>query len=286
MKPYYSIFKECHFLDRPVQELLRAYASSSIVSQYRKLSMEILNTSICSDHVNILIATGFPILCDHEVYVENDGPLGSLVLVRTLRFLPSRLLIDLLCMEKFMESLRCFFGDNVSLKCSVKYIIRKLDHYDFTFFIEYPGASSDGTFRNARGKDISSNVVPLEHVLEEAKNLGIVTVGIGDRGNEIGMAALSRFHPRLIPESCFSNTSAEYMLWAPVSNWATYFLSRIILDMLGVKPSHVHSSHAELQMLMKASKCGIVDGILAKRSLSVDGIPLHFNLSVVNKIFD
>ncbi len=286
MKPYYTIFKECRFLSRPVQELLRAYTNSSVVSQYGKLSAEILNAAICSNRINILIVTGFPILCDHEVYVENDGPLGSLVLVKALQFLPSRILIDLFCMERFMENLRCFFGDNVFLKCSVSYIARKLDHYDFIFFIEYPGASSDGTFRNARGEDISSNVVPLEHVLEEAKNLGIVTVGIGDRGNEIGMAALLGFHPRLIPENSFSNTSTRYMLWAPVSNWAAYFLSRIILDMLGVKPSHVHSSYAELQMLMKASKCGIVDGILAKRSLSVDGIPLHFNLSIVNKIFD
>jgi len=283
---YYNIFKDCTFPIKDVNSLLRSYIHSKDVANYRKLSIEILNAAIYRNITKVLIVTGFPISCESGVNVENDGPLGSLVLVKAMKAVSPNVSIDLFCMNRFAECFKCFFENSICLIHSKDHIIQRLVNYDFMFFIEYPGASSDGVFRNTRGNDISRLVTPLEDILENARDQGIITVSIGDRGNEIGMSQLLNFYPRLLPEDCFSNTCANYMLWAPVSNWAAYILSRAIVDMAGIKQCYIHSSYDEVKLLMRASRCGMVDGILMRKGMSVDGIPLHFNLSVVNKIFD
>jgi len=53
--------------------------------------------------------------------------------------------------------------------------------------IERPGWNDKGIYHSGRGFDISSVTAKIDYLFEEAKRRGILTIGIGDLGNELGM---------------------------------------------------------------------------------------------------
>lgn len=54
--------------------------------------------------------------------------------------------------------------------------------------IEKAGKGEDGAYYNMRGHDYSPGRARVDYLVEEARNVGIPTIAVGDGGNEIGMA--------------------------------------------------------------------------------------------------
>jgi D-glutamate cyclase len=66
--------------------------------------------------------------------------------------------------------------------------------------IERPGANPEGEYHFAMGKNVSKDVAPVDVLYRAVMGDGVPTIGVGDFGNELGMAPSStRFAPKHRP---------------------------------------------------------------------------------------
>lgn len=158
-----------------------------------------------SPHVAIM--TGFYIPHGTPPAAENDGPIGCAHLAAGLQRagIPVRLVTDPLCLNAVKVAARAagisagVSFDVVPVKAatvedpSVASIINSWQSAEppvsHVISIERAGPSFDGTVRNINGDDITAYTAPL-HLLFTLSH--IISIGIGDLGNELGMATLSK----------------------------------------------------------------------------------------------
>lgn len=142
---------------------------------------------------------------------------------------------------------------------------------DGIIFVERLGRAADGRYYNFRKQDITEWTAPLDALADEAAELGIHTIGIGDGGNEAGMGNFYAKLGALLPDylSCLSVVKTEFALTADVSNWGAYALAGALSFVWGEWRGIIPGE--ETKMLKAASGAGAVDGISGRREISVDG---------------
>src|SRR6185437_11743178 len=96
--------------------------------------------------------------------------------------------------------------------------------------LERVGPGQDGRSRNMRGLDITDNTTPAYFLFTEAARPSprLVTVGIGDGGNEIGMGKIAAdVIRRNIPNGgqIACGVPVDHLIVAGVSNWGAYALA-------------------------------------------------------------
>jgi hypothetical protein len=107
------------------------------------------------------------------------------------------------------------------------------------FFIEKPGPNAKGVFHNSSGKPKDHDWVAHAHLLADAlRTRGVLTVGVGDGGNEIGFGRireqLAGVHPYGRDCGCpchgglLDATTVDLLLPASVSNWGSYAIAGAI----------------------------------------------------------
>lgn len=226
------------------------------------------------DH--IILATGFYILSAGAI--ETDGPLGAIILADTLIKMGKAvtLITDshaFKIMKKGIDEvnpdieLLCF---DVGMNIDFKEIIRE----NTTHFIalERPGIAADGLHHNFRGLVISDYVASIDEVFMKASSLGIVTVGIGDGGNELGMGGVSKKVDSCIsPSRDYScKIKADYCVCAGVSNWAGYAIAGMLAKL---ESKHYLVDFEKFSSLFELIvKEGAVDGVSGKQEMTVDGL--------------
>jgi len=132
--------------------------------------------------------------------------------------------------------------------------------------IERPGLLADGTFRSYRGIDLSAFNAKTDYLFSPS----VLSVGIGDGGNELGMGALRDVIPGiegLPPEPCV--TAATQLIISSCSNWGAYGLVAALSLRAGRRllPS-VGQARAWLETIVAA---GAVEGMSGERKPWVDG---------------
>ena len=138
--------------------------------------------------------------------------------------------------------------------------------------IERPGPSWDGgPPRNMRGEDISRWAPPLDF------GPGPWTrIGIGDGGNELGMGALP--HAAVVDAVANGNlihceVGCDLLIVGGTSNWAA---AALVAGMAHLSPKIPRNlldpawSHTVLKAIV--TDAGAIDGVLGRRSPSVDGL--------------
>jgi hypothetical protein len=133
-----------------------------------------------------------------------------------------------------------------------------------------------------RGVDITATTAKthrwFEHVA--ARRPEIVTIGIGDGGNELGLRSLRWSTVRgAVPASggkIACRIATRHTLLAGVSNWAGYALGAGLcgladrLDVLA--PWDCADEEAAISLLVR--EAGAIDGATRRREATVDGLPL------------
>lgn len=155
--------------------------------------------------------------------------------------------------------------------------------------IERLGPNEKGFFHTVRGFR-RTDCAPLNLVVEEARNRKILTIGIGDNGNEIGCGLIHedvkeiQTWGKLCQCPCKSGmatvSKTDYLIIASVSNWGAYGVSACmayLLEDLDI----MHSEYIEKRMLEECVSAGGTDGELGIQIPSVDGISLEVQQSVV-----
>jgi hypothetical protein len=277
--------------------------------------LEAAAKSLARDGRSVGIVTGFCVEGPKGFTAETDGPPGALFLARVLTALGIDVTIigDLYAMPTLLAGCRHlgmsrdmllefpFDADDAERpsrqsfapddsRRSLEWIDRFLssglgNRWSHLIAIERCGPSrldrGDRCY-NMRAEDITSHTAKT-HLLFEAiaaRRLPIVTIGLADGGNEIGMGSLSS---ETLREACASPHGAtiacriatDHLIVAGVSNWAAYALAAAVCRLRGrldVLAPMTPSAQAELIRVL-VSEGGAVDGVTRLAEPTVDGLP-------------
>ena len=145
--------------------------------------------------------------------------------------------------------------------------------------IEKVGPNHLGIY-HCYGLDFSPYHIKIGPLFSGAKQKGILTVGIGDRGNEVGLGTIKditrKVHPYGSKCRCpceggaADNTVVDIVLPASVSNWGAYGIETCLAILLE-RIELLHDERMEIRMLRSCVDAGAVDGITGLCEPAVDG---------------
>jgi D-glutamate cyclase len=161
------------------------------------------------------------------------------------------------------------------------------------FFSADVPAEDRNLCHNMHGQSINGWTAKTHRLFEwiSEKHLPLVTIGIGDGGNEIGMG---RFAWELLVKAIGGAQAGriacriptDFALIAGVSNWAAYALALTVCRLRGqadLGRGWTAPEQRELIELM-VQKAGAVDGLSLRREATVDGLPLETFLQPIVEI--
>lgn len=147
--------------------------------------------------------------------------------------------------------------------------------------VEKGSANRKGIIHNARGMDTTDCMAKVDVLVKEARKAGIMTIGIGDGGNEIGMGIIEEAIRKHIPYgakcSCPCGAgiapavSTDVVVASSVSNWGCYGIAAC-MSVLKSREDALHDEAMELRTLREAADAGLIDGNTGYVDPGADGI--------------
>ena len=228
----------------------------------------------------VFLASGFYV----KGHPETDGPAGTWAIAKALEKLGYRpvIITDELCRGIFEdEELEVEYA---AYDFDEKSADLLLDKYKPVVMIslERCGPNSKGEYANMRGVSISEYTAPIDILFTKASG-GILTVGIGDGGNEIGMGNVAdTIRGKLSIEPCI--TRVGRLIISTVSNWGGYALCACWQKMTGINV--LPSSDEAVGFMERASKYGCVDGISGENVIMEDGYNPKITSMILSQLRD
>ncbi|HEV8641092.1 MAG TPA: DUF4392 domain-containing protein [Methylomirabilota bacterium] len=241
---------------------------------------------------HVLIATGF---CVPPGLPETDGPPGAAVLGRALRRLGAtvRYVTDPAVVEPLGAVLKAL-EEPVDIEIypegdGAAGALLDSERPTHLVAIERPGRARSGEYLSARGESVAAWNRPIDELFlvggggrrGPSQRARPVTIAVGDGGNEIGMgnvrSRLSR-EGRLMARIA-SVVGVDHLVVAGTSNWGAYGIVAA-LERLARRPL-LHTPSLERRLIEACVDAGAVDGVLRRRTPTVDGLPLEAHTAVV-----
>jgi hypothetical protein len=234
----------------------------------------------------VLLTTGFSL---GPGLPETDGPPGAASLGRALRALGAEVtyITDAASLPPLQAALEVlgeptqiltFHADGDAALTARRLLAEHAPTH--LVAIERPGRTRSGHYLSMRGEPVGEWNAPLDALFLEAPRR-VVTVGVGDGGNEIGMGALSARLARAGARTrkVASIVPARHVVVAGVSNWGAY---GIVVELAALsKRLLLHTAEEERRMVRACVAAGAVDGITRKREATVDALPLEAHAGMV-----
>jgi hypothetical protein len=155
--------------------------------------------------------------------------------------------------------------------------------------IEKTGANDRGIY-HSYGLDFSSHHSKIDPLFSAARQQGILTIGVGDRGNEVGLGTIKdvarKVHPYGAKCRCAcgagaaNTTVVDVVVPATVSNWGGYGIATCLAILLD-QPELLHDEAMERRMLRLCADAGAVDGLTGRCELAADGFPEDVHVHLV-----
>lgn len=260
----------------------------------------------------VIIVTGAGV-ADYLPAGETDGPPGATAVARMLRY-GLGVVPVLLTQPEYVENLRATmvaggvgvrdletarkvpfsgvvlpFPGNDQAASEAERLIAELSPKAI-IAIEALGPNPKGIAHTSEGRPADPARGRFEHLFDIAAEKGILTVGIGDNGNEIGCGAiLDDIHRiRVWGKVCqcpcqggmATRVSADALIIAGVSNWGSYGLEAALATMLG-RPDLIHDGDMERFMLQECVRSGAADGS-GPHTMTEDGTPLYVTVAILD----
>ena len=156
--------------------------------------------------------------------------------------------------------------------------------------IERGGLNEAGCIHNMAGRDTSATQAKVDYLFQQAALCGIKTLGVGDGGNEIGMANIRETIRKEVAFGAVCDcpcelgispsTPVDLLVAATISNWGCYALAALLLAACD-KPELIHNAVEEERLIVAAAAAGFHDAIYGGVEWSVDGCALPIHLSIV-----
>jgi hypothetical protein len=147
--------------------------------------------------------------------------------------------------------------------------------------MEKPSANSLGFYHNGSGIDVTPVVAQVDYLIKLARERGILTIGVGDGGNEIGMGCIEKEVREIIPTAAqcgcpcgagiAAATATDHLIVASISNWGGYGLEAC-LGLALHAPELLHTAAMEDRLLEAAGRAGFVCPASGTADGTVDGM--------------
>jgi hypothetical protein len=259
-------------------------------------------------HPNVAIVTGFFMPNGNPPCPETDGPIGSALLAASLLQvgISVRIVTDSLCYQTVKTAvIEAGISGNIPFDVVAVGEVKE-KQYSVTSLLEFwktlaspvshiisierAGPGKDDIVRNMRGQDVTAYTAPLHLLFESEK---IISVGIGDGGNELGMGNI----PREIIASSIRHgeeiacrIKCDYLIVCGVSNWgATGILLALSLLRSDWKAAIFNKLNPEIEFHILetlVNKGLAIDGIKGIPSLSVDNLSWEFHAEVLKNAIE
>jgi hypothetical protein len=159
--------------------------------------------------------------------------------------------------------------------------------------VEKIGPNAAGVSHSATGLPVDDGRARIEFVVREANQRGVLTVGVGDNGNEIGFGRIHaavqeiKEYGRVCQCPCGAGLAAidrtDVMVVAGTSNWGAYAIEACLAAVID-RPDLIHGADAEEAMLRANVQAGGLDGTSGRAELTVDGTSLEVQ-QALNSLF-
>ena len=158
--------------------------------------------------------------------------------------------------------------------------------------IEKAGENEHGVFHNSQKMDTSAGKARADEVFRVCSAKGILTIGIGDGGNEIGMGAIKPELLKAFPDMATSHSAlrgsiiaeqaTDCLITATVSNWGAYALAAYMAYSAD-KPYACHTPEREARLLDGCARAGYMhlDGFAYP---GCDGLPAEVHVAFVRML--
>lgn len=149
--------------------------------------------------------------------------------------------------------------------------------------IQKAGRNENGIYLTAHGNDISESTAKIDCLVDEANKRGILTIGIGDLGQEIGMGIIRDTVRKVVPHGPEIATvvKTDYLVIGLSSNVATFGVEACLSGLLE-KPELLHDGETLRRVFEASIRAGAVDGSLVAPTLTDHGgIPADFYVHIV-----
>jgi D-glutamate cyclase len=246
--------------------------------------------SVAGSKVSTLgIDTGFYIPNGQPPTYETDGPLGAVFLLHALAGIIPHIGI----VSPHKCGLAINIGANASgveteyfqmksgcggleLVVNTGVLIEGGVHYSVA--LEHAGRASDEKYYSMRARDISAETLQVDAWYQlPIDQRGVITIGIGDGGNEIGMGKIP--HETIVKnipngDKIHCVVPTDHLIVAGVSNWGAYALAAGIFVLKGITPPpDLFDPDREREILEVMVREGpLVDGVTGKQEATVDGL--------------
>jgi hypothetical protein len=152
--------------------------------------------------------------------------------------------------------------------------------------VEKLGPNDHGVVHTMRGEDVTAQQARTDLLFSAAARRHVLTVGIGDRGNEIGMGGLLA-RPARCACPCRGSIAcavgARFPVTAFASNWGAHAVTAALAGRLG-HARLLPRPESEARMLRRIVRAGAVDGATRQRTPTVDGSGLALQVAFLSML--
>lgn len=160
--------------------------------------------------------------------------------------------------------------------------------------IERQGANAKNVYHYGKGEaNLASVMAKLDVLFERGQNAGVLTIGLGDGGNELGLGLIRDEIRAAIPFGahcvcpCGSGIapqfSADVVIISTTCNWGAWGIEACLALLTGWEQV-LHPPSMERSVLHACTEMGALDGITGFVEPSVDGIPGEICVQVVEML--
>ncbi len=162
--------------------------------------------------------------------------------------------------------------------------------------IECRGRNEKGIYHALpKGRDMNHIAAKNAALFDKAKEANVLTIGIGDGGNEIGWGIVEDIIREKIPygDKCVcgcgggfgDTTRVDVCVASSVSNWGAYGVAACLSSLLG-NPEILQDTKIEARMLRQCIDAGGVDGPSFLPQPGVDGMPDEVNYAILSLLHE
>lgn len=262
---------------------------------------------------SVLVLTGF--LIPPTMVQETDGPLGAVSVARGIdaAFDANAIIacdpaaveiceatatageLSVLEREKAFNSKRsvsveAFPADREKAREYVDKILSRVDPAAVVA-VEKVAPNKEGIYHNMAGYDVSEQTAKVGELYSQLSD-DVLTISIGDAGNEVGMGLVQDTvedeiqYGRKCQCDCgggiASDIETDLLVPATVSNWGGHAIAACLSHITEIPV--LHGPDVERRMLVQASMAGSIDGIVGGTNAWCDGMPPDAHESMVRLI--
>lgn len=252
----------------------------------------------------VLMLVGFPTY--DNFIAEQDGPVGGAILGRSIVELKNAKIIVLTDKAQKPLTEESFKSAGFSIVSNPKDIHNRaqatvigieegkdLDAEDILdelnpsaiITIERPGRNKDGKYMSMKGLDLSYKIARLDKIVDIARERRILTIGVGDGGNEIGCGIIWDDVRKLRPngELIATIVKTDDLVFAFASNVGAYGIAGM-LSALNEDLYILPTKETLYFTLLNSARAGLHNGPPLWLDPGTDGIPYDIEMYILEII--